>query len=410
LSPDAPLWRDPSTPTQLGPPALEGPPPLHPVEETALARANRRWGLNLPRPNLKGLAVLVLCCVILGAVGGLVGYFSADRLSDPPLYDAGAKLVTTTPTVQRAPGSVSDIANRVLPSVVAIQVRTSDTVATGSGVVIDAKGYILTNNHVISLAATANGAVTVTYSDKSQTSARVVGRDPKSDLAVIKVEKQGLVVAALGDSSKVAIGDTVLAIGAPYGLDGTVTEGIVSALDRPVRLSGEGSDTNAVVSAIQTDAAINPGNSGGALVDTTGAVIGVNTAIKAATSAAGDVSGGNIGIGFAIPMDYARSIAEQLMASGHVTHPTLGVNVRTVTSVGGQPLAGAQVEAVTAGGAAQQAGVQDGDVITALDGAVVDSSEQLTVLVNSHKVGDAVKLTVSRGGKSITLNATLTAD
>jgi S1-C subfamily serine protease len=295
----------------------------------------------------------------------------------------------------------------VLPSVVSIQVRTTDEEGTGSGVVIDAKGYILTNNHVVSLAATSAGTIRVIYNDQSSSSARIVGRDPKTDLAVIKVDKPGLVVARLGDSSKIVVGDPVIAIGSPLGLAGTVTSGIVSALDRPVRLSGEGSDTNAVIDAIQTDAAINPGNSGGALVDGTGATVGINSAIASLGSQG---QSGSIGVGFAIPINAARRIALQLIHSGHVVHATLGVNARSVTDLGRRGGDGAEVEVVNRGGAAQKAGIREGDVITAIDGKPVSSSEELIVLVGSHQVGDTVTLAIDRGGSPKTVRATLQPD
>ena len=215
----------------------------------------------------------------------------------------------------------------MLPAVVSIEVRSSAGSGTGSGVVIDRAGYVLTNNHVISAAAANRGSnLRALFSDQSAAEARVVGRDPKSDLAVLKVDKPGLTVAALGDSSKIAVGDPVIAIGSPLGLAGTVTSGIVSALNRPVRLGGggggSGSDTNAVINAIQTDAPINPGNSGGALVDGAGAVVGINSAI--ATLSSGQGQSGSIGVGFAIPINEARDIAQQLIRTGKVQHATLG--------------------------------------------------------------------------------------
>ena len=199
---------------------------------------------------------------------------------------------------------------------VSIEVRVGQAGATGSGVVIEGEdGYIVTNNHVVSGADGVEGAeIRAVFSDGSGSAARIVGRDPASDIAVLKVEKPGLVTASLGSSDDVVVGDPVVAIGSPLGLAGTVTSGIVSALDRPVRLAGEGSDTNAVISAVQTDAPINPGNSGGALVDASGAVIGINTAIASVRRRQ------SIGLGFAIPIDTVRDIAEQLIATGSAVH------------------------------------------------------------------------------------------
>jgi S1-C subfamily serine protease len=307
------------------------------------------------------------------------------------------------PGITRQPGSVSDIAGRVTPAVVSVEVEVGQSGDTGSGVVGDGKnGYIVTNNHVISAAAgVENAEIRAVFSDGSGSPARIVGRDPASDVAVLKVEKPGLVTATLGDSSKVVVGDPVVAIGSPLGLAGTVTSGIVSALNRPVRLSGEGSDTNAVISAVQTDAAINPGNSGGALVDSTGAVIGINTAIASLGSSG---QGGSIGLGFAIPINTVRGIAEQLIASGKAVHATLGVNARSVTD---GTRNGALVLNVEPDGPGAKAGIRDQDVIIAVDGKAVGSSEELQVAVDAHKPGTTVSLEVVRNGSSRTIKATL---
>jgi putative serine protease PepD len=413
-SPDAERdpWRDPGSDSYLGaPPVLDE--PLEPDEEElepAAVRARRRWRMPaLRKPTITGMALVVLFCLLIGGIGGAVGFLLTREVGPSPLHDAKATLATVKPTIERKPGSVADIAARLLPSVVSIRVQTSDEVDAGSGVVISKDGYILTNNHVVSLAATDSGKLRVTFNDESTIAARIVGRDPKTDLAVIKVDKPGLVVAQLGDSTKVLVGDPVIAIGSPFGLDRTVTSGIVSALDRPVRLSGEGSDTNAVIDAIQTDAAINPGNSGGALVDGSGAVIGINSAIKPGSSDSSS-QGGSIGLGFAIPMSSAKVVAQQLIRTGHVVHPTLGVSARSVTDLGTHGGQGAQIEAVDPGGAGEKAGIKEGDVVVAVDGDTVDSSEQLTVLVGKRKVGDTVQVTLVRAGKDRTVGAKLQAD
>ncbi|WP_137158649.1 trypsin-like peptidase domain-containing protein, partial [Blastococcus sp. CCUG 61487] len=295
----------------------------------------------------------------------------------------------------------SDIAAAVIPAVVSIEVRVGESGATGSGVVIDGgEGYIVTNNHVISGADDVSGAeIRAVFSDGSGSEARIVGRDPASDLAVLKVEKPGLVTASLGTSDDVVVGDPVVAIGSPLGLAGTVTTGIVSALERPVRLAGEGSDTNAVISAVQTDAPINPGNSGGALVDASGALIGINTAIAS-------VGGGSVGLGFAIPIDTVRDIAEQLISTGRAVHASLGVNARSVTD---GTRDGALVLNVEPGSAAAEAGIREQDVIIAVDGERVGSSEELVVAVDRHDPGEEVTVEVVRGGSSQELRATLDA-
>jgi len=406
-------WRDPGSDSYLGaPPNLDDPAGAdEELLESASARARRRWRMpTLTRPTATGLALIVVCCLLLGGTGGAVGYLLTREVGPSPLHSANAKVATIAPNIQRKSGSVANIAARLLPTVVSIRVQTSDEVGTGSGVIISKDGYILTNNHVVSLAATDNGKLRVVFNDDSTTTARIVGRDPKTDLAVIKVDKSGLTVAQLGNSDKIAVGDAVIAIGSPYGLARTVTSGIVSALDRPVRLSGEGSDTNAVIDAIQTDAAINPGNSGGALIDGAGAVIGINTAIKPATSSDGGSEGGSIGLGFAIPMSQAAGVAQQLIRTGKVVHATLGVNARSVTDLGVHGGDGAEVEAVNPGGAGDRAGIKEGDVIISVNGTPVDSSEQLTVLVAKHKVGDTVAVALERQGKDQTVQAKLQSD
>jgi S1-C subfamily serine protease len=242
---------------------------------------------------------------------------------------------------------------------------------------------------VVSGAADVEGAeIRAVFSDGSGSAARIVGRDPASDIAVLKVEKPGLVPAALGKSENVVVGDPVVAIGSPLGLAGTVTTGIVSALERPVRLAGEGSDTNAVISAVQTDAPINPGNSGGALVDAGGAVIGINTAIAS-------VGGGSVGLGFAIPIDTVRDIAEELIATGTAVHSSLGVNARSVTDVVRN---GALVVNVEPGSAAATAGIREQDVVIAVEGKPVRSSEELVVAVDAYEPGETVTIEVVRGG------------
>jgi S1-C subfamily serine protease len=255
---------------------------------------------------------------------------------------------------------------------------------------------------VSSAAGNSDAEIRAVFSDGSGSAARIVGRDPASDVAVIKVEKPGLVTASLGESKDVVVGDSVVAIGSPLGLAGTVTSGIVSALDRPVRLSGEGSDTNAVISAIQTDAAINPGNSGGALVDASGAVVGINTAI--ASLGGNGTTGGSIGLGFAIPIDTVRNVAQQLISTGSAVHATLGVNTRSVTD---GTRDGALVLNVEPGSAGDKAGIKEQDVVIAVDDTPVGSSEELTVAIDAHAPGDTVTIELVRGGSSTKVKATL---
>lgn len=350
------------------------------------------------------LAVLgLVAALVVGGAAGSAGYLLTKQAGESPLFKPGAQLTAIEGAVSREPGSISDIADRVLPAVVSIEVSFGDLGGTGSGVVVEEDGYILTNNHVVSGAAgDPDSMIRVVFSDSSSSSARVVGRDPLSDLAVLKVDKPGLAVASLGSSADVVVGDPVVAIGSPLGLVGTVTTGIVSALDRPVRLAGEGTDTDAVISAVQTDAAINPGNSGGALVDASGAVIGINTAIASFGAAGGQ--GGSIGLGFAIPIDAAREIGEELIATGTAIHASLGVNAQTVTD---GERDGAQVNNVEPGSPAATAGLQEQDVIIAIGDREVRSSEELVVAIDAYEPGDLITIEFVRGTDSQTVQAVL---
>jgi S1-C subfamily serine protease len=390
-------WRDPASPAGLGAPAVydedEQPGPV-----VVDARGRRKLRLRDVSVRLTTLAVLAL--MLVGIVAGGVGWYLTRTAGETPLLAPGTTLSQIEPGITREPGSVSEIADAVIPAVVSIEVRVGQAGATGSGVVIDGEnGYIVTNNHVISGADDVEGAeIRAVFSDGSGSAARIVGRDPASDIAVVKVEKPGLVTASLGTSDAVVVGDPVVAIGSPLGLAGTVTSGIVSALDRPVRLSGEGTDTNAVISAVQTDAPINPGNSGGALVDASGALVGINTAI-ASTGA-----GGSIGLGFAIPIDTVKRISEQLISTGSATHAALGVNARSVTD-GARD--GALVLNVEPGSAAARAGIRDEDIIIAVGDTAVGSSEELVVAVDAYAPGAEVTVEFVRGGDSQKVQATL---
>ena len=392
-------WRDPASPAGLGAPAVydedSQPGPI-------VLDAHGRRKVRLRDLSVRLMTLVVLGLLVVGIVGGGVGWYLTRTADETPLFTPGTTLSQVEPGITREPGSVSDIADAVIPAVVSIEVRVGQAGATGSGVVIDGEnGYIVTNNHVISGADGVEGAeIRAVFSDGSGSAARIVGRDPASDLAVVKVEKPGLVTAAMGRSDDIVVGDPVVAIGSPLGLAGTVTSGIVSALERPVRLSGEGTDTNAVISAVQTDAPINPGNSGGALVDASGALVGINTAI------ASTGTGGSIGLGFAIPIDTVKRVAEQLISTGSAVHATLGVNARSVTD---GTRDGALVLNVEPGSAAAQAGIREEDVIIAVDDTPVGSSEELAVAVDAREPGEEVVIELIRGGSSRTVQATLGA-
>ena len=396
-------WRDPDAPAQLGRPGLDEPVPPVTVPEPA-QRFTLREALFDRRIRPSALVVLAVLALLLGGGGAAIGVWAGGRLpaavTDPAFVFSG----TAPAAVQRAPESVASVASKVIPAVVSIEVRTGDTGDTGSGVVIDGKGYVLTNNHVISLAATDKSAqLSVVFSSGKRLPATIVGRDPESDLAVLKASVDGATVATLGDSSSVAVGDAVIAIGSPLGLAGTVTTGIISAKDRPVRLAGGETDTNAVIDALQTDAAINPGNSGGALVDSSGAVVGINSAIR---TLGGD-SSGSIGLGFAIPINYAKTVAQELIRTGKVVHSTIGVNAKSATN---GTTDGAQVQNVIDGGPAAKAGVAEGDVIVKVGDRSVGNADELIVAVQEHQPGQSVPLVLTRSGKQLTVQVVVAAE
>ena len=312
------------------------------------------------------------------------------------------------------PKSYAAIAARVLPSVVSINVSGSGQQDTGSGVILRSDGYILTNNHVVS-AATNGGRVSVVFNDGSTASARIIGTDQEDDLAVIKVSKTGLPAATLGSSSAVHVGDPVLAVGSPLGLTGTVTSGIVSALNRPVDTTSDqqqnidpfgnsGPVSTTVISAIQTDAAINPGNSGGPLVSGNGSVIGINSAIASTGSPFGGQAG-NIGVGFAIPIDQAKVIAQELIDTGHASHPLMGVSLADATDSNGNDLA--RVQAVSSGGPAEGAGIKVGDVVVEVGGQKTSGADAVIAAIRTHQPGDRVSVVVERDGVRKTFRVTL---
>jgi putative serine protease PepD len=389
--------------------APDAPPPTR-----ALA-----WGYSSEIPGHPGelgrgptrkvfVSTVLATALIAGGAGGWVG---ARGDHTPDVHDRNATFaapLSTTP-VSRPATSVAAIAARVLRSVVSISVESGSSGGTGSGVVLRSDGYVLTNNHVVS-DAVDGGTITVSFTDDSQTDlhARIVGTDPETDLAVIKVVGgPRLVPATLGTSSDLVVGDPVIAIGSPLGLAGTVTSGIISALNRTVQVPSEsGAAAPPLFNAIQTDAAINPGNSGGALVDSVGRVIGINSAIATLGSAGADSQSGSIGVGFAIPVDEARSIAEQLIRTGKATHPAVGVTARTVGADGNGPR-GARIITLAKGGAAQKAGLRPGDIITAVAGKPVHSVDQLVIQLREHSVGDRVEVTYLRGGARHTVKVVL---
>jgi putative serine protease PepD len=346
--------------------------------------------------------LVVVAFVVLAAVFGFLGGFLGRNVGGPSTTASSGNTCDAT-----------DVSNKVLPAVVTIAAEGSSGSGTGSGSIIRSDGYILTNNHVISPAVGADGALSVLYSGGETVPATLVGRDPLSDLAVLKVKTTAkLPIVAAGNSSTLVVGQPVVALGAPLGLSSTVTSGIISALGRTVPVPTDEGMTAVLAGAVQTDASINPGNSGGALVNCAGQLIGVNTAIATVPNAAGQAGGGSVGIGFAVPSDAALKIADELIRDGHITYPSFGVSVSAISPADAQQFGvpvGLHVDVVTPGAALAKAGIQQGDVITKIDGQSATSSEILTTFVLNHKVGDKVPVTYYRNGRTKTVTATLTA-
>jgi putative serine protease PepD len=314
-------------------------------------------------------------------------------------------LVSSTNTVERKTDSVAGIAERVLPSVVSIASESSNGSGTGSGFVIESSGYILTNNHVVA-SVVDGGTLTVTLNNGKSYDAVIIGRDTSYDLAVIKIKAQNLPALQFGNSDNVKVGDAVIAVGSPLGLSGTVTSGIISAKNRAVT-AGDGTGESSFINALQTDAAINPGNSGGPLVDATGSVIGVNSAIASLGSSFGSQSG-SIGLGFAIPINQARKTADQLIKTGKATYPIIGISIDRNYTGSGAKIADTQ-GAIRAGGPAETAGLMVGDVITKFDGKAISNADELIVAIRARNVGDEVGLTYLRAGVSHEASVTLVA-
>jgi len=342
------------------------------------------------------IASLVIA-LIAGGVGATIGRTTTSNIS--------GNFVNTQNAVERAPGSIANLAARVIPGVVSILVEAAGGSDTGSGFFLSSDGYVLTNNHVVDAAANG-GTITVSISTGKKYSAKIVGRDSSYDLAVLKMDVTGAPTLQLGDSDKVAVGDAVIAIGSPLGLAGTVTSGIISAKNRPVT-TGTGSGESSFINALQTDAAINPGNSGGPLVDATGAVVGINSAIASLGFSAGGQSG-SIGLGFAIPINQAKKTAEQLIKTGSATYPIMGIAVDT-RYTGAGALISAEANGVVSGGPADKAGIKPGDLILAIDGVEVNTSDELIVAIRSRNVGDKVKIKFKRNAVTREVSVTLAA-
>ena len=388
--PDDP-WRDPAAAAALGSPAVAASAPRPaPGYRGKLGVRDVLFGGKV---SYLALAVLLLIALVIGMLGGVIGRKTAEVVE---AFTTSKVTLATRNNSEGPAGRFAKVAAATADSVVTIESKSDQEGMQGSGVVIDGKGYIVTNNHVISEAANnpSQFKTTVVFNDGKEVPANLVGRDPKTDLAVLKVDNvDNLSVARLGDSDKVRVGDEVLAAGAPLGLRSTVTHGIVSALHRPVPLSGEGSDTDTVIDALQTDASINHGNSGGPLIDMDSQVIGINTAGKSLSDSAS-------GLGFAIPVNEVKQVAQTLIKDGKIVHPTIGISTRSVSNA---IAAGAQVANVKAGSPAQKGGIQENDVIVKVGNRKVADSDEFVVAVRQLAIGQDAPVEVVRDGRHVTL-------
>jgi len=379
--------------------------PINPAApaQPVIPPASQPWWLSAapvetPAPQSRIPSIGIRLALVMALVAGGAGA-AVDRL----FTSHNTNLVSTHSSISRAPDSIAGIAARVSPSVVSIDAQTPQGGDTGSGFFIQSDGTILTNNHVIEGAVTSGGSITVNLVNGKSYPATVMGRDGSYDLAVLKIDVTDSPALQLGNSDTIQVGDSVIAIGSPLGLAGTVTSGIISAKDRPVT-SGGGTGQNSFINALQTDAAINPGNSGGPLVDANGAVIGVNSAIASLGSNFASQSG-SIGLGFAIPINQAKKTAEQIIKTGKATYPIMGISVDTTFSGTGARIT-TLGSGILAGGPAAKAGLRAGDIIIELDGKSIANSDELVVAIRSHNVGDRVTVKYLRG--SLTLSASIT--
>ncbi|MFF5934935.1 S1C family serine protease [Streptomyces sp. NPDC012508] len=382
--------------------------PVPPVPEAP--RKKRTGGL---------VAAVLVAALVAGGVGGGIGYWAAER-GDDGISSTTVAAGDSPAAFKRDPGTVAAVAGKALPSVVTIQAKSGGSGSgtdsegeggTGTGFVYDKEGHIVTNNHVVASAA-EGGTLSATFSNGKTYDAEVVGRAEGYDVAVLKLKKapDGLAPLPLGDSDKVAVGDSTIAIGAPFGLSNTVTTGIISAKNRPVA-SGDGSGgSNSYMSALQTDASINPGNSGGPLLDANGSVIGINSAIQSTGNGFGQTQAGSIGLGFAIPVNQAKNVAEQLIKTGKPVYPVIGATVNMTEQGEGATIAdegAGGTPAVIADGPAAKAGLKPGDVITGFGDRQIDSGPTLISEIWTHKSGDSIKITYERDGKEATTTVTL---
>ena len=369
-----------------------------------------------PRPRRsRGVGAGVIAASLILGAGAGVGTSALWTSSHESAAASGSTANGASPAVHEgaAPstGSVEQVASAVLPSVVKIDVAGSTEAGSGSGIILSSDGEILTNNHVVAIAGTG-GSIEVLFNDGSHASAKVLGTDPLTDTAVIKADGvSGLTPATIGQSGQLRVGQQVVAIGSPFGLQSTVTSGIVSALNRPVNVGQDDQGNATVYPAIQTDAAINPGNSGGPLVDMNGDVVGINASIRTASSATDGSESGSIGLGFSIPIDEVMPIVDQMVKGETPTHAKMGVSIGNVTG-GSTSLieVGAEVGSVTPGSAAAKAGLQQGDIITKVDDFQITGADSLIATVRSYRPGDQVTVTWERNGEEMSASVALGSD
>lgn len=385
-------WRDPYAPSAVvvpSAPQSTGPEP-EPVRD--------------PRDRPRALTPVLLICLVTallaGGLGGTLGYVFATRNGVGGGTQLGAAPAPAPSSAQRPVDSNAGVVGKVQPSVVTVRVSG----AIGSGFVVSQEGYVITNDHVV---ANGGDTISVLFSDGSTAPATLVGRETESDIAVIKVSRKNLTAVQLGDSDSLAVGDPVFAFGSPLNLVGTVTEGIVSALDRTLQ-APDTDGTTRYYAAIQTDAAVNQGNSGGPLVDGDGRVIGVNSVIRSLGTA--EAEAGNIGLAFAIPINQARRIAEDIIDTGKARRTVIGAEVSTSGSTGTGGGTGARLRSVQPVGPAATAGLKSGDVVTKIAGHVIEDGVDLIALVRKYAPGATVPVEYRRGTKTQTASVTLAAD
>jgi S1-C subfamily serine protease len=384
--PSADPWRDPSAAPSLGTPALPKSAPT--VVYAPVGKLGVRDVLFGGRVSWVAIIALVI-----GIAGGWVGRKTAEVVE---AFTTSKVTLETNNNPEPPAGMFATVAAAVANSVVTIEAISDSEGSQGSGVVVDGRGYIVTNNHVISEAANNPSAfkISVVFNDGKEVPANLVGRDPKTDIAVLKVDNvDNLTVAKFGDSEKLRVGDQVIAAGAPLGLRSTVTHGIISALHRPVPLSGDGSDTDTVIDGVQTDASINHGNSGGPLINMSSEVIGINTAGKSLSDSAS-------GLGFAIPVNEVKQTVQALIQDGKIHHPTLGLTARSVSN---SVASGAQIANVKAGGPADKAGILENDVVVKVGDRKVADADEFVVAVRQLKIGQDAPIEVMRDGRPVTL-------